>query len=128
MGSVSLLQGIFPTQGSDPRSPTLQADSLPAEPQGKPKKNINVTVHGSVSSPKMVVQFRSLIRFSFSLEGKECFINPVLPTGFLCLKLLGSDCCGAFPFYFDSRRENALQSNLTSDAVEEQLKSLPLCV
>ena len=31
MGSLSLLQGIFPTQGSNP----LQADSLPAEPQGK---------------------------------------------------------------------------------------------
>ena len=32
-------QGNFPTQGSgiEPRSPTLQADSLPAEPQEKPK-------------------------------------------------------------------------------------------
>ena len=33
--SRSLLQGIFP--GIEPRSPALQADSLPAEPQGKPK-------------------------------------------------------------------------------------------
>ena len=36
MGSLSLLQGIFPTQGSNPgikpSSPALQADSLPAEP------------------------------------------------------------------------------------------------
>ena len=38
VGSLSCLQGIFPTQGwIEPRSPTLQADSLPAEPQGKPK-------------------------------------------------------------------------------------------
>ena len=37
MGSGSLLQGIFPTQGIEPRSPTLQVDSLPAEPLGKPK-------------------------------------------------------------------------------------------
>ena len=45
MGSHSLLQGIFPTQGSNPglphcsgpRSPTLQVDSLLAEPPGKPK-------------------------------------------------------------------------------------------
>ena len=37
MGSLSLLQGIFPTQVS-PRSPALQADALPAEPQEKPKK------------------------------------------------------------------------------------------
>jgi len=37
VGSFSLLQGVFPTEGS-PRSPALQADSLPAEPQGKPIK------------------------------------------------------------------------------------------
>ena len=36
VGSLSLLQGIFPIQG--PRFPTLQVDSLPAEPQGKPFK------------------------------------------------------------------------------------------
>ena len=29
--------GNFPNPGIEPRSPTLQADSLPAEPQGKPK-------------------------------------------------------------------------------------------
>ena len=37
VGGLSLLQGIFPTQGSNPGLPTLQADSLPAEPPGKPK-------------------------------------------------------------------------------------------
>ena len=37
VGSLSLLQGIFPTTGIKLRSLTLQADSLPAEPQGKPK-------------------------------------------------------------------------------------------
>ena len=45
----ALLQGIFLTQGSNPgikpRSPTLQADFLPAEPQGKP----NNTGVGSLS-------------------------------------------------------------------------------
>ena len=35
VGSPSLLQGIFP--GIEPRSPTLQADSLPTEPPEKPK-------------------------------------------------------------------------------------------
>ena len=35
--SCSLLQGIFPTQGLNPGFPTLQVDSLPAEPPGKPK-------------------------------------------------------------------------------------------
>ena len=37
VGSLSLLQRIFPTQGLEPRSSTLQVDSLPVEPQGKPK-------------------------------------------------------------------------------------------
>ena len=32
VGSHSLLQRIFPTQGLKSRSPALQADSLPAEP------------------------------------------------------------------------------------------------
>ena len=35
LNSLFLLQGIFPTQGSNPGLP--QVDSLPAEPQGKPK-------------------------------------------------------------------------------------------
>ena len=37
VGSHFLLKGIFPTQGIKPRSPTLQMDSLPAEPPRKPK-------------------------------------------------------------------------------------------
>ena len=37
VGSLFLLQGIFPTQGLNPGLPHLQADSLPAEPQANPK-------------------------------------------------------------------------------------------
>ena len=36
VGSCSLLQGNLPNSGIEPRSPALQADSLPAEPPGKP--------------------------------------------------------------------------------------------
>ena len=36
VGSLSLIQGIFSIPGIEPRSPSVQADSLPAEPQGKP--------------------------------------------------------------------------------------------
>ena len=36
MGSLSLTQGLS-NPGTEPRSPTLQVDSLQAEPQGKPK-------------------------------------------------------------------------------------------
>ena len=41
MGFLSLLQGIFPTQGLNPGLP-LQVDSLPAEPQGKPNKEASL--------------------------------------------------------------------------------------
>ena len=35
VGSLSLLQGNLPNPGIESRSPALQVDSLPAEPQGK---------------------------------------------------------------------------------------------
>ena len=50
VGSLSLLQGIFPTQGSKPRSPALQSDSLPTELRGKPanhKANAQARLQGS---------------------------------------------------------------------------------
>ena len=37
MGSLSLPQGNLPNPGIEPRFPALQADSLPAEPPGKPR-------------------------------------------------------------------------------------------
>ena len=36
-GSPFLSPGDLPNPGIKPRSPALQTDSLPAEPQGKPK-------------------------------------------------------------------------------------------
>ena len=36
----SFLQGIFPTQRSNPGSPALQVDSLPSEPPGKPLEQV----------------------------------------------------------------------------------------
>ena len=37
VGSRFLLQGNLPNPGIEPRPPALQVDSLPIEPQGKPK-------------------------------------------------------------------------------------------
>ena len=34
-GSLSFLQGNLPNPGIEPRSPAVQVDSLPAEPQGE---------------------------------------------------------------------------------------------
>ena len=42
VGSCSLLHGNLPNPVIEPRSPTLQADSLPAEPPRKPKKDIRM--------------------------------------------------------------------------------------
>ena len=39
VGCHALLQGNLPSAGIEPRSPTLQADSLPSEPPGKPQNN-----------------------------------------------------------------------------------------
>ena len=52
VGSLSLLQGIFPIQRSNPDLPALQADSLPAESQGKPKN----TGVGSLSLLQQIFQ------------------------------------------------------------------------
>ena len=38
-GSLSLLQGIFPTQGYEPRPPALQADTLPSSHQDVNKES-----------------------------------------------------------------------------------------
>ena len=48
VGCHALLQGIFPTQGSNSRSPALQVDSLPYEPLGEPKR----TRMGSLPLPQ----------------------------------------------------------------------------
>ena len=39
VGSLALLQGDLPNPVIEARSPALQVDSLPAEPQGKPKNS-----------------------------------------------------------------------------------------
>ena len=41
VGSLSISPGDLPNPGIEPRSPALQADSLQAEPQGKPKNTVS---------------------------------------------------------------------------------------
>ena len=48
VGSHSLLQGIFLTQGSNPGPPALQANSLPSEPPGKPWQGFELC-HNEIS-------------------------------------------------------------------------------
>ena len=46
VGSLSLLQGNLPHPGIEPRYPTLQADSLPPEPPGKPNAGKQGSIPG----------------------------------------------------------------------------------
>ena len=51
VGSLSLLQEDLPNSVIKPRSPTLQVDSLPAEPQGRPSQiKYLFKTHGTVKS------------------------------------------------------------------------------
>ena len=86
VGSLSLLQGNLPNPGVEPRSPALQADSLPVEPQGKPKN----TGVGSLSLLQQI--FLTLesnwglrwILYQMSYQG-----IPVYPVEFAYSKFLG---------------------------------------
>ena len=58
MGSHSLLQGDLPSQGIEPRSPALQADSFPCEPPGQSKN----TGMGSLSLLQRIFATQELNR------------------------------------------------------------------
>ena len=79
VGSLSLLQGLFLIQGSNPGLPVLQADSLPDEPQGKPKN----TGVGSLSFLQQIFLSQESnhgllhcrrIPYQLSYEGSQYFV------------------------------------------------------
>ena len=51
VGSLALFQGNLPNPEIEPRSPTLQANSLLSEPPGKPNYLINTLKYVKVSLP-----------------------------------------------------------------------------
>ena len=54
--------GGLPNPGIEPRSPTSQADSLPAEPQGKPQGKLMVT-----SNYKIEIKTFVLVRLNIEI-------------------------------------------------------------
>ena len=70
MGSLSLLQGIFPSQGSNPGLPYCRWIFLPAEPQGKPKN----TGVGSLSVLQWISQPRNQTGVS-CIAGRFCQLS-----------------------------------------------------
>ena len=75
VGCHSLFQRIFPTQGSNPGPPALQADSLLSEPPGKPL----FTLHWSLLRTSLVVQMvenlPSVRRLAIVLHLKIIYIH-----------------------------------------------------
>ena len=71
VGSLSLLQGIFPTQGS----PTLQEDSLPAEPQGKPHI---INIYPPISKKVLVAQSCLILCNSVDCSQPSSSVNGIL--------------------------------------------------
>ena len=53
--------GDLPNPGIEPRSPALQADSLPAEPPGKPNVSVNQQQKKKLFTTHVVDKFNSLI-------------------------------------------------------------------
>ena len=73
--------GDLPKPGIKPRSPTLQVDSLPAEPQGKPKN----TGVGSLSLLQRIfptqesnwgLLYYRWILYQLSYQGSQCTLLP----------------------------------------------------
>ena len=60
VGSLSISPGDLPNPGIEPRSPSFRADSLQAEPQGKPKN----TGVGSLSLLQWIFQTQELTEVS----------------------------------------------------------------
>ena len=76
VGSLSLLQGIFPTQGSNPGIPHCRQISLPAEPLGKPKN----TGAGSLSLLQWIFPTQGLLHckqilYQLSYEGSPAHLQ-----------------------------------------------------
>ena len=81
VGSPSLLQGIFPTQGLNPGLPHYRQIFLPAEPPGKPKN----TGVGSLSLLQGIFltqesnqsrQILCQLSYEGSLPKAKCWVNP----------------------------------------------------
>ena len=68
VGCQALLQGMFPTQGSNP-SPTLQADPLPSKPAGKAMTNQDNILKSRVSTLLTKVHLVKAMVFTVVMYG-----------------------------------------------------------
>ena len=69
----ALLQGIFPTQGSNPGLPHCK-QIFTAEPPGKPRKTIALTIGTFVSQVRSLL-FNTLSRFVIAFLSRSKYLN-----------------------------------------------------
>ena len=100
VGSLSLLQGIFPTQGSNPGLPHCR-DSLPAEPKGKGSPKVG---HKCLSGRIHQIQLSTFIHcrvLCCVLVTQSCptVCDPMdcSPTGFSVNRIFQARILGIFP-------------------------------
>ena len=123
MGCHFLLQGIFPTQGSKPRSPALQADSLPTEPSGKKSFSTWFSIIWLClphSGPQLYTRYEELLKSPLNLSTVVqagfhtpsfhlyflWVISPFPKTPFKCLP----PCSLRHPNQFATARSTSLES------------------
>ena len=75
-GSIFFFQGrgVLPNPGIEPRSPALQVDSLPAEPQGKPK-NTGVGSLSLLRDSNLGLLHSKQIPYQLSYQGSPALVG-----------------------------------------------------
>ena len=102
------LQGIFPTRGSKPRSPRLQADSLPSEPLGK-------TICSTLkSNTQFILEESKGLNYIYQVEKRLSKpLKAVLRNSDIIFQIIGDQACISFihlsnalwsPFYGGKNR------------------------
>ena len=125
VGSLSLIQGIFPIQGSTQVSRTA-GGSLPAEPQGKPKNTgvsslslLQWILPSQESNPGLLHCRRILYQLSSQGSPTRCFLTPAnLPGPQLlppCFSNSSSGCLQSYSRNLHNRRPSAGSSQKPCD-------------
>ena len=107
VSSLFFLQVITPNPGIKPGSPALQADSLPAEPQGKPK-NIGV------GSPSLLQQIFPAQELNWG--SPELQVNSLLTELSLFVH---------FTYFFNSNLQNKVPCILCLSVFTSKMARLP---
>ena len=81
-GGLFLSPGHLPNSGTKLRSPALQADSLPTEPQGKPLQNI--TWSPNCPATATILKIKCNFNDFFTKMGGEAYVYVILGL-FKCL-------------------------------------------